>query len=152
MAFLLIAAVLGAVILLYVTDRVIKACARVRRYRAMSDRLDAAAARTEVQQVRRKRAEAAGAALTSVIPAINRPPLTLPGVTSQPQRTDPGSEASHDAQPDHDAQPNRAARHSHDAGTGPREHQPVRPAAAHPQPRAADRSGRAAHVTGPHHR
>ena len=93
MAFLLIAAVLGAMILLYVTDRVIKACARVRRYRAMSDRLDAAAARTEVQQVRRKRSEAAGAALTSVIPAINRPPLTLPGATNPPQDTGPGSEA-----------------------------------------------------------
>jgi hypothetical protein len=178
MAFLLIAAILGAVILLYVTDRVIKACARVRRYRAMSDRLDAAAARTEVQQVRRKRSEAAGAALTSVIPAINRPPLTLPGVTNQPQDTDPGSEADptstaqatseaaasreataggqapagHDAKPGRDAKPAREARHSHDAGTGPREHQPGRPAAAHPRQRPAERSGRAAHVTGPQHR
>jgi hypothetical protein len=178
MPFLLIAAALAAVILLYITDRVIKACARVRRYRAMSDRLDAAAARTEVQQVRRKRSEAAGAALTSVIPAIKRPALTLPGVTNQPQDTDPGSEAKvtskanptseagasreatagweaqagHDAKPGHDAKATREAKRSHDAGTSPREHQPGRPAAVHPRQRPAEGSGWADHVTGPHHR
>ncbi len=150
MPFLLISAVLAAVILLYITDRAIKACARVRRYRAMSDRLDAAAARTEVQQGRRKRSEAAGAALTSVIPAINWPPLALPGVTKQPPDTDPASEAeaSNEARPGHDVKPTREARHGHE-GTGPREHQPGRPGAAHPRPRPAERSGGAANVTGP---
>jgi type II secretory pathway pseudopilin PulG len=84
MTFLLIAAMIAAMILLYATDRLLKALARARRYRAMSERLDAAAARSEAQQEQRKTAAAAGGALTSVMPAINRPPLTLPGPTRPP--------------------------------------------------------------------
>ena len=105
MAFLPIAAIIAAMILLYATDRVLKAFTRARRYRAMSERLDAATARTEVQQEQRKTAAAASAALTSVMPAINRPPLTIPGLTGQPQRATPGREPK----------PGRQA------GTGPRQ-------------------------------
>jgi type II secretory pathway pseudopilin PulG len=147
MTFLLIAAMIVAMILLYVTDRVLKARARARRYRAMSERLDAAAARTDMQQEQRKTAAAVSAALTSVMPAINRPPLTLPGVTKQ-QRATPACEAK----------PGREA-------TGPRDHRPAHPGdkqahagdkqahageeTAHSRPRPAERSGRAGHATGP---
>jgi hypothetical protein len=44
----------------------------------MSDRLAAATARAEEQQEQRQAADQASAALTSVMPAINRPPLTVP--------------------------------------------------------------------------
>jgi hypothetical protein len=161
MTFLLIAAIIAAMILLYVADRVLKAHARARRYRAMSKRLDAATARTDMQQEQQKTAAAASAALTSVMPAINRPPLTLPGVTKQ-QRATPACEAM----------PGREA-------TGAREHRPARPGdkqahpedkqahvgdkqahvgdkqahvgeeTAYPRPRPAERSGRAGRATGP---
>jgi hypothetical protein len=136
MAFLLIAALIAAMILLYVTDRVLKARARARRYRAMSERLDAAAARTDIQQEQRKTAAAASAALTSVMPAINRPPLTLPGVTKQQQRATPACEAK----------PGRE-------GSGPRDHRPARPGdkqahAGEKQARAGDKQ---AHGRRPEH-
>jgi hypothetical protein len=85
MTFLLIAAIVAAMILLYATDRLLKALTRARRYRAMSERLDAAAVRSEAQQEQRKTAAAQSAELTSVMPAINRPPLTLPGATRPPR-------------------------------------------------------------------
>jgi hypothetical protein len=85
MTFLLIAAIVAAMILLYATDRLLKALTRARRYRAMSERLDAAAVRSEAQQEQRKTAAAQSAELTSVMPAINRPPLTLPGMTRPPR-------------------------------------------------------------------
>jgi hypothetical protein len=44
----------------------------------MSERLAAAAARAEEQQTARAAEATASAALTSVLPAIKRPPLTLP--------------------------------------------------------------------------
>jgi len=89
MTFLLIAAVVAAMILLYGTDRLFKALHRGRRYRAMSERLDAAAERSEAQQEQRKTAAAQGAELTSVMPAINRPPLTLPGMSGPPRAAAP---------------------------------------------------------------
>src|SRR3984893_17586102 len=140
MPFLLIAAMIAAMILLSVTDRVLKVRARARRYRAMSKRLDAATARTDMQQEQRKTAAAPSAALTSVMPAINRPPLTLPGVAKQ-QRATPACEAK----------PGREA-------PGARDHRPARAGAKQPhageetaysRPRPAERSGRAGHATGP---
>src|SRR5712692_10414666 len=126
MTFLLIAAMIAAMILLSGTDRVLKVRARARRYRAMSERLDAASARTDIQQEQRKTAAAASAALTSVMPAINRPPLTLPGVAKQ-QRATPACEA----------QPGREA-------TGARDHRPGHPGDKQPhagdkQPHAGDK-------------
>src|ERR1700724_3611418 len=140
MTFLLIAAMIAAMILLSVTDRVLKVRARARRYRAMSERLDAATARTDMQQDQRKTAAPPSAAPTSVMPAINRPPLTLPGVAKQ-QRATPACEAK----------PGREA-------TGARDHRPGRPGdkqahageeTAYSRPRPAERSGRAGHATGP---
>lgn len=78
MTGLLVLGVLAAVFLCYVADRVVKARVRARRLRRMSERLAAAAARAEEQQAARQAEVAASAALTSVLPAINRPPLTLP--------------------------------------------------------------------------
>ncbi len=80
MIVLLIVGVVGAVVLLYLADRIIKARARVRHLREMSNRLAAVTERVEKQQEQRQAAVKASAELTSVMPAINRPPLTLPGV------------------------------------------------------------------------
>ena len=67
---------------LYGVDRAIKARAQVRRLRNMSGRLEAATVRADKQQERRQAAAQASAALTSVMPAIERPPLPLPGTAS----------------------------------------------------------------------
>jgi hypothetical protein len=83
MADLLILGVIVAIGLLYVADRAVQARVQVRRLRRMSERLAAAAAKTEEQQAERRAADAASAELTSVMPAINlRPPVALPGRTA----------------------------------------------------------------------
>src|SRR6266581_2253471 len=48
----------------------------------MSGRLAAATARAEEQQEQRQAAAQASEALTTVLPAIQRPPLTVPGIRS----------------------------------------------------------------------
>jgi hypothetical protein len=75
---LLIVGVVGAVPVLYATDRILKARAQARRLRTMSDRLAGATARADEQRQQHRAAAEASAALTSVMPAIERPPLTLP--------------------------------------------------------------------------
>jgi hypothetical protein len=161
MTFLLIAAIIAAMILLSVTDRVLKVRARARRYRAMSERLDAATARTDIQQEQRKTAAAASAALTSVMPAINRPPLTLPGVAKQQRATPaceakPGREATgaRDHRPGHagDKQAHAGDKQAHagDKQVHPGDKQPhAGEETAYSRPRPAERSGRAGHATGP---
>src|SRR5216683_346679 len=154
MTFLLIAAMIAAMILLSVTDRVLKVRARARRYRAMSERLDAATARTDIQQEQRKTAAAASAALTSVMPAINRPPLTLPGVAKQQRATPaceakPGREATgaRDHRPGH---PGDKQAHAGDKQVHPGDKQPhAGEETAYSRPRPAERSDRAGHATGP---
>jgi hypothetical protein len=80
MADLVFLGVLAVIIVLYAADRAVKARVRARRLRSMSERLAAAAVRAEEQQAKRQAAEAAGAELTSVMPAINlRLPAKLPG-------------------------------------------------------------------------
>ena len=79
-AGLVVAGFIGLVLVLYAADRIVKARAQVRRLRSMSDRLAAATARAEEQQERRQAAERASQELTSVLPAIQRPPLTVPGM------------------------------------------------------------------------
>jgi hypothetical protein len=71
---LLIVGVVVAVPVLYAADRIIKAQARARRVRTMSERLTAATARADKQH----EVAEASAELTSLMPAISRPPLTLP--------------------------------------------------------------------------
>jgi hypothetical protein len=80
---LLIVGVVVAVPVLYAADRMIKVRAQAHRLRTMSERLAAATARADKQQEKRQEAAEFSAALTSVMPAIKRPPLTLPGAPSQ---------------------------------------------------------------------
>ena len=80
MVGLLIAGFVGTALALYAADRVLKARTQARRMRMMRGRLAAATVRAEEQQAQRQAADQASAALTSVMPAIERPPLTLPGV------------------------------------------------------------------------
>ncbi|HZC62675.1 MAG TPA: hypothetical protein VE464_13660, partial [Streptosporangiaceae bacterium] len=80
MAELLILVVIAGVVLLYAADRARKLRARARQMSAMNERLDVAAAKVDKQQERKQARVRASAELTSVLPAIKRPPLTLPGV------------------------------------------------------------------------
>lgn len=73
MALWLIVGCVAVALVLYAADRALKARAQVRRLRAMSDRLAAAAVKADQQQEQRQAADQASAALTSVMPAINRP-------------------------------------------------------------------------------
>ena len=79
----LVFGILMALFLCYAADRVVQARVRARRLRRMTERLAAATARAEEQQVARAAEAEASAALTSVLPAIKRPPLTLPGPASR---------------------------------------------------------------------
>ena len=79
----LVFGILMALFLCYAADRVLQARVRARRLRRMTERLAAATARAEEQQVARAAEAEASAALTSVLPAIKRPPLTLPGPASR---------------------------------------------------------------------
>ena len=94
MAELLILVVVAGLVLLYAADRARKLRARARRMGAMNDRLDAAAAKVDEQQERKQARVRASAELTSVLPAIKRPPLTLPGVpgpAAGPEEEDPAA-------------------------------------------------------------
>ncbi len=81
MVGLVIAGFVGTALAAYAADRVLKARSQVRRLAAMRDRLDAATARADEQLEQRQAVAQASAALTSVMPAIERPPLPLPGRT-----------------------------------------------------------------------
>src|ERR1700691_3437046 len=80
MAELLIVVVVVVVVLGYAADRARKLRARARRLSGMNDRLDVAAAKVDEEQQRRRARTMASAELTSVMPAIKRPPLTIPGM------------------------------------------------------------------------
>jgi len=104
---LLIVGVVVAVPVLYAADRFIKAQARARRMRTMSERLNAATKRTDKKIQRRLEVARASAELTSVIPAINRPPLSLPD-EPLPREPAPG-ESSLDEPAFDEAEPRRLA-------------------------------------------
>lgn len=80
MVVLVVTGFFAAVLALWGIDRALKARVRSRRMRTMSDRLTAATTRAEEQQQRRQAAARESKALTSVIPAIKRPPIRVPGV------------------------------------------------------------------------
>jgi hypothetical protein len=87
---LLLVGVVAVVIALYLAERFLKARAQARRLHEMNDRLTAATVRVDEQQARKQAKEKDSAALTNVMPAINRPPLSLPGVeTRGPARSKP---------------------------------------------------------------
>jgi hypothetical protein len=93
-------------VLLYLAERVVKARARARRLQSAGDRLVAAAARVDQQQEEQRAQARDSAALTSVMPAIKRPPLSLPGVAAKGgARPKPPCERA--GQPDHGARPAR---------------------------------------------
>jgi hypothetical protein len=126
---LLIVGVVGAVPVLYAADRIIKARAQARRLRTMSERLAAATARADEQQEKRQEAATASTALTSVMPAIKRSPLTLPDASSHGEPSDvepphvepPHVEPPH-SEPPHSEPPHSAARSRADCGrTGPQD-------------------------------
>jgi hypothetical protein len=122
MIYLLIAGVVAVLVLLALAERVLKARARARRLQEVSDRLVAVAARVDEQQEARRAEARASAALTSVMPAIKRPPLGLPGLAAHgAARPKPGCERP--GQVDHAPQ---AAEHTPRTG----EH-PVRAAEQH---------------------
>ena len=80
MAELLIIVVAAAALVLYAVDRARKLRARARQMSGMNDRLAAAAAKIDEEQRRKRARVTASAELTSVMPAIKRPPLTIPGM------------------------------------------------------------------------
>ncbi len=90
MTGLLLVGVVVLVIALYLAERFLKARAQARRLHEMNDRLSAATARVNEQQAQKRAKERASAALTNVMPAINRPPLSLPGMEPHgPARSKP---------------------------------------------------------------
>jgi hypothetical protein len=109
---LFIAGSVGAVLVIYAADRILKARAQVRRLSRMSDRLAAATAKAEEQHEQRQATERASAALTTYIPAIKRPPVTRPGAPAprtprqKAGRERPGAQDRESAS--HDRRPSRA--------------------------------------------
>ncbi len=94
MAELFIVVVAVVVVLLYAADRARKLRVRARQMAGMNERLDAAAAKIDKEQQRKRARVRASAELTSVMPANTRPPLTLPG------RPGPGDAAENEAPPE----------------------------------------------------
>ncbi|HEY3955271.1 MAG TPA: hypothetical protein VGM53_18025 [Streptosporangiaceae bacterium] len=71
--------VAGVLLVLLAADRLVKARVRARWRRQMTSRLAEVTVRADDQQQRRVAAAQASKALTSVMPAIKRPPLGPPG-------------------------------------------------------------------------
>ena len=93
MAELLVVVVVVAALVLYAVDRARKLRARARQMAGMNDRLEAAAEKIDEEQRRKRARVRASAELTSVMPAIKRPPLTIPGIAGH------GPEADEEAAP-----------------------------------------------------
>jgi ribonuclease E len=135
MAELLILVVVAGVVLLYAADRARKLRARARQMSAMNDRLDVAAAKVDEQQERKQARVRASAELTSVMPAIKRPPLTLPGVPEPAAEPEEGPAAAEpEARPAAEAAAYDRPAAADDTTTGTDD----RPAAAGDPPAAAD--------------
>jgi hypothetical protein len=118
--FLVLIGIVSALLLVAAADRLLKARARGRRLRVMSDRLDAATARMTTEHQQRQDRDQASQALTSYIPAIQRPPQELPDF--------PRAAGTRRGRLD------RAARRDHDARRAARREHPGRPARAGTQP------------------
>jgi hypothetical protein len=98
MAELLIVVVAVVVLLMYVADRIRKLRTRARQMAGMNDRLDVAAAKVDEEQQQKRAVVRASAELTSVMPAIKRPPLTIPGMAGHGDAADePDGEAAPEA-------------------------------------------------------
>jgi hypothetical protein len=108
---LLLIGIVGVIVALYGTDRLVKARGRARR----------------------RRAEQASAELTSFMPAIQRPPSGLPGV---PPRSPARPQSAGERAAQREAARHDAAKHDHEAGHGPRR----APRSGEHKARGADRS------------
>ncbi len=104
MAELLIVLIVAAALVLYAADRARKLRVRARQMAGMNDRLAAAAAKIDEEQQRKRARVRASAELTSVMPAIKRPPLTIPGMGGH------GPEADEEAAPAAEGRPAEPAR------------------------------------------
>lgn len=136
--------IICVVLALYGADRLVKARARTRRLRSMTDRLEAATVRVEERIEQQQAAEQAGQALTSFMPAIQRPPSDLPDLAPHgPAR--PRTARERAAQ--RDATRHDSARRDHDSERGGRR----APRSGEHKARGGDRSpyGEAAAATGP---
>ena len=135
---LLLIGILCLALALYGADRLVKARAQARRRRLMSDRLNAATVRVEEQIEHREAVEQASQALTSFMPAIQRPPSELPGMPPHgPGRPRTAEErAAHHEAARHDAVKDDAARHDPDSGHAGRR----APRSGEHKTRGADRS------------
>jgi len=100
----LLIGLIGLALLLWVADRLVKAVRRVRRRRAMTRRLTAATDRADAQLEQRLVARQASEALTSFMPAIQRPPSDVPGMPP-PGPARPRAARKHPAAREHDAGP-----------------------------------------------
>jgi len=103
------------VLVLYTVDRIVKARTQVRRLRSMSERLAAATARAGEQHEQRQAAERASEELTSVLPAIQRPPLSVPGMRPHAARprTGCGRPGQQDRRAEHpDGRPSHTGEHA----------------------------------------
>jgi hypothetical protein len=83
---LLVIGIVGAVAVLGAADWLLKVRTRLRRRQAIGERLAAAAARAEQQHEQHQEAQQASEALTSYMPAIQRPPHAAAGLRSRPAR------------------------------------------------------------------
>jgi hypothetical protein len=127
--------IICVILALYGADRLVKARARARRRQSMSDRLEAATVRVEEQIEQRQAAEQAGQALTSFMPAIQRPPSDLPDLAPHgPARPRTAKERA--AQ--RDAAKHDAAKRDHESEHGGRR----APRSGEHKARGADRSPR----------
>jgi hypothetical protein len=89
MAELLIVVVVVVLLLMYAADRARKLRVRARQLSGMNDRLDAAVAKVDEEQQQKRAVVRASAELTSVMPAIKRPPLTIPGMAGHGDAAEP---------------------------------------------------------------
>ena len=79
MGGLVLVGIVVLVVAAWAADRLHKARVQARRRQMMTSRLDAATQRADRQQDQQRAAAQASAALTSFIPAIKHPQLTVPG-------------------------------------------------------------------------
>jgi hypothetical protein len=144
-AGLILVGIVGLVLVLWAADRLYKAHVAARRRRMMTSRLTAATERADRQQDERHADAQAGAALTSFMPAIKHPSLTVPGVPPPGPRAGAGRERA--AQREHGSgrESRRAVRTGeHPVRTGEhavRADEPVR-SGEHPAVRSGEHGAR----------
>lgn len=96
MGVLLIIGIVGAVAVLGAADWLLKVRTRLRRRRSMSERLAVATTRMERQHERHQEAEQASEALTSYMPAIERPAHAAVGLHGVGQHGRPARKTGRD--------------------------------------------------------